>query len=309
MADFKVNHITSKSGKNGPVLAGIATVSSSGSMRIPSGNTNYRLIKPESNENIVRDQLYALYDAGRMESFGNHDMNWYDISGNNRHMIMPTIGDTSGNTYRGVSLDYNNGGGVRLGTAGAQWWRSDWGRKYDFSVGTQGKYKELTVEMWYKHPSTTDRVHLWALGHHNKGDQSNVNMNLNDGRAIWVYTDNGSPNNAFGGSDGAYTDGTIRNMTYTYDVGATNSGGTRGQGLAYMNGSLISGLTHAGDQQWRINMSNGDGNYFSIANNHDGWTAVNMHNGAIIYKVAVYTKALTAAEVLQNYNALSYRYS
>ena len=307
MSNFKVNHITSKSGKNGPVLAGIATVSSSGSMSIPSGNTNYRLIKPESNENIVRDQLYTLYDAGRMESFGNHDMNWYDISGNNRHMIMPTIGDTSGNTYRGVSLDYNNGGGVRLGTGGAQWWRSDWGRKYDFSVGTQGKYKEFTVEMWYKHPSTTDRVHLWALGHHNRGDQSNLNMNLNDGRAMWVYTDNGSPYNAFGGSDGAYTDGTIRNLAYTYDVNAWNSGGTRGQGLAYMNGSLISGLTHTGDQQWRIGLGSIPG-WFSIGADNAGGS-VSMIDGSIIYKVAVYTKTLTAAEVLQNYNALSYRYS
>ena len=42
MADFKVNHITSKSGKNGPVLAGITTVSSTGSMRIPSGHTEQR---------------------------------------------------------------------------------------------------------------------------------------------------------------------------------------------------------------------------------------------------------------------------
>ena len=42
MSKFKVNHITSKSGKNGPVLAGITTVSSTGSMRIPSGPTEQR---------------------------------------------------------------------------------------------------------------------------------------------------------------------------------------------------------------------------------------------------------------------------
>ena len=42
MADFNVNHITSKSGKNGPVFAGITTVSSTGSMRIPSGPTEHR---------------------------------------------------------------------------------------------------------------------------------------------------------------------------------------------------------------------------------------------------------------------------
>ena len=42
MSKFNVNTITSKSGKNGPVLAGITTVSSTGSMRIPSGPTEQR---------------------------------------------------------------------------------------------------------------------------------------------------------------------------------------------------------------------------------------------------------------------------
>jgi len=42
MADFKVNHITGKQGQQGTVLAGVTTVSSTGSMRIPSGPTTYR---------------------------------------------------------------------------------------------------------------------------------------------------------------------------------------------------------------------------------------------------------------------------
>ena len=48
MSKINVNHITSKSGKNGPVLAGVTTVSSTGAMRIPSGGTNYgRIIKED----------------------------------------------------------------------------------------------------------------------------------------------------------------------------------------------------------------------------------------------------------------------
>ena len=42
MADFNVNHITGKQGQQGTVLAGVTTVSSTGSMRIPSGPTAYR---------------------------------------------------------------------------------------------------------------------------------------------------------------------------------------------------------------------------------------------------------------------------
>ena len=307
MADFNVNHITSKSGKNGPVLAGITTMSSAGAMNIPSGNTNYRLIKPESNENIVRDQLYALYDAGRMESFGNHGMNWHDISGNERHMpVASGVSDGNGASVRACALDYNNGGGVRIGPVHT-WWRSDWQRLYDFSVGLQGKYQALTVDMWYKVPSSTDRMHLWDFGDGNNGDYSNMQMNLNDGRAIWVYTDNGSPYNAFGGSDGAYTDGTIRNLTYTYHVNEFNSGDSLGRAIAYMNGSAISGLSRTGNQQWNIGLGSVTG-WFCIGADNEGGS-VSMINGSIIYKVAVYTKELSAAEVLQNYNALSYRYS
>ena len=42
MADFNVNHISSKQGQQGTVLAGITTVNSTGSMRIPSGSTEQR---------------------------------------------------------------------------------------------------------------------------------------------------------------------------------------------------------------------------------------------------------------------------
>ena len=42
MSKFNVNNITGKQGQQGPVLAGVTTMSSSGSMRIPSGPTEYR---------------------------------------------------------------------------------------------------------------------------------------------------------------------------------------------------------------------------------------------------------------------------
>jgi len=296
MSDFRIDKITNRDGSAGTQIAGITTFSGTSGMQLPSGNTNYRITLPESTENIVRDQLYALYDAGRMESFGNHGMSWYDISGNNRHM------DVAG----GVPvLDYINGGGVRVSST-YTWWRSDWQSLYDFSVGAQGKYQELTVEMWYKVPSSTARMHFWEFGEGNYSDYSNMTMNMNDGRAIWVYTDNGSPYNAFGGSDGAYTDGTIRNLTYTYHVNEFNSSGL-GRATAYMNGSAISGLSRTGNQQWKIGLGAATG-YFTIGASHNGGS-VAMIDGSIIYKVAVYTKELSAAEVLQNYNALSYRYS
>ena len=42
MTDFKVNHITSKDGRSGTSFVGVTTMSSTGSMRIPSGPTDHR---------------------------------------------------------------------------------------------------------------------------------------------------------------------------------------------------------------------------------------------------------------------------
>ena len=42
MSKFNVNNITGKQGQQGPVLAGVTTMSSTGSMRIPGGPTEQR---------------------------------------------------------------------------------------------------------------------------------------------------------------------------------------------------------------------------------------------------------------------------
>ena len=42
MSDFKINNITDRAGSNGPVIAGVSTVSSSTFMVMPSGSTEAR---------------------------------------------------------------------------------------------------------------------------------------------------------------------------------------------------------------------------------------------------------------------------
>ena len=313
MSDFKVNNIIDRGGVHGPSIAGVATVNSTGCMKIPSGNTSKRVTLPQSSENIVTDQLFALYDAGHGSLREGGGTTLRDVSGNGRDLPMATIADPNSNTNKAVTFDSANGGGIRFTYPGAQWWREEWGIKYNFTVGNPGvaTFNEFSVEMWYKIPSTTTRIHLWEFGNANEGagTYSNVSMNLNDGNGIWVYTDNGTPYHVYGKTDGEYTDGTIRHLTYTYDYGALNSNDTLGLGLAYMNGSLITGTALSGNQQWNINQIKTDGEspWFVIGGTFQGshyWP-----NGSILYKCAVYTKALSASEVSQNYNALLYRYS
>ena len=311
MSDFKVNNIIDRGGVYGPSIAGIATVNSTGCMSIPSGNTSKRITLPRSAENIVTDQLFALYDAGQGSLRQGTILR--DVSGNERDLPMATVNDTNSNSNKAVTFDSANGGGIRFTYPGAQWWREEWGSKYNFTVGNPNSatYNQFSIEMWYKIPSTTDRIHLWEFGTANEGSgtYSNISMNLNDGNGIWVYTDNGTPYHLYGKTDGEYTDGTIRHLTYTYDYGALNSNDTLGLGLAYMNNSLITGTALSGSQQWNINQIKTDGAFpwFVIGGTYQGshyWP-----DGSILYKCAVYTKALSASEVSQNYNALLYRFS
>ena len=316
MSNFKVNSIIDREGAHGPTIAGVATVNSTGCMSIPSGNTAKRVTLPQRAENIVTDRLFANYDLGHGEPVGvTTGMTLRDVSGNGRDLPMATIADTNSNLNRAVTFDSENGGGIRFTYPGAQWWREEWGSKYNFTVGNPGvaTFNEFSVEMWYKIPSTTDRIHLWEFGTGNEGagTYSNVSMNLNDGRAIWVYTDNGSPYHLFSSSDdGEYTDGTIRHMVYTYNYSEIRDNDlTLGNGLGYMNGSAITDVTFTGNQRWNINQIKTDGAspWFVI-----GGTYLGSHywpKGSILYKCAVYTKALSASEVSQNYNALLYRYS
>ena len=114
MSKFNVNHITSKSGKNGPVLAGITTVSSTGSMRIPSGNTGMRVeYIPTNDDDIVKDGLILHLDFANPDCLINGSTA-RDLSGAG---VVDT-GTISGATYSpdgGGSLYFDNRGGIDFG--------------------------------------------------------------------------------------------------------------------------------------------------------------------------------------------------
>ena len=77
MADFNVNHITGKQGQQGTVLAGVTTVSSTGSMRIPSGSSAYRgnggrgITGSGWNPNSIRTiDYYQIASTGNATGWG-----------------------------------------------------------------------------------------------------------------------------------------------------------------------------------------------------------------------------------------------
>jgi len=80
MADFNINHITGKQGQQGTVLAGVTTMSSTGSMRFPSGPTDHRggrgrgVVaggRDASNPAVDTMDLIEIATTGNATDFGN----------------------------------------------------------------------------------------------------------------------------------------------------------------------------------------------------------------------------------------------
>ena len=291
-ANLRVNNITNRDGSSGTEVSGI--VEAKGTHFIPpSGDTRFRTVIP-SQENIVTENLLGLYDAGNPDSFSGTATQWRDISGNNLHLLS-SAGVASWTPTHGGAVISNGDLHFKSNYAGHSW-------------GTQGTHDQLTVEMWYKSPTTTDRLHLWNFG--GGSSQGNLNMNLNDGRATWIYYEgNGTPYHIFGGSDGEHTDNTIKHIVYTYDLNAfnRNSPAVLGDAHVYVNNVDVGKLANSGTQQF-VNVNGAAGGTFFSIFSGPGGTAYKMKIQSEIYKVAVYTKALTSSEVSQNYNALKYRF-
>ena len=98
MSVIHTNNITNKDGTSGPTISGITTVSSSGFMRVPVGDTFRRQVL----ENVVDSGLVLYLDAGNDISYPGSGTTWYDLSGN----------VNGGTLVNGVGFTEDNGGSL-----------------------------------------------------------------------------------------------------------------------------------------------------------------------------------------------------
>ena len=128
MSVIHTNNITNKDGTSGPTISGISTVSSTGFMQVPVGDTRTRIVLP--NENIVTDGLVLYLDAGKAESFGGDGTTWRDLSGENNN----------GTLANGVGFTEDYGGSLIFDGV-------DENATVGSSVLTTG---ETSISMWVK---------------------------------------------------------------------------------------------------------------------------------------------------------------
>jgi len=179
----------------------------------------------------------------------------------------------TGTLTNGPTFDSDNGGSIVFD-----------GSNDSVNTALSGTISDVSVVCWYKGTKTA-RNHLWNFG---TSSTTNLNFDMNDAYDLWVYWESGGTNRVRYNIDGSFTDSTIKCVVFTH-TGSTNK--------VYLNGTELTITESGGTQSFSAVNSTGSfrlGDAFYFAGN--------------IYNAAVYNRALSAQEVLQNYNALKGRF-
>jgi hypothetical protein len=292
MSEIRVNNITNREGSAGPSVAGIPVVDSNSHFVVPSGKTVGRYIEENT---IVTDGLIFYVDAGIQDSWdqGNQlgltTSYWRDLSGNDFHVPVVNL----------PSYSASNGGSLLFD-----------GVNDSLEIPSQPgplNPSYISFECWFKYDSNATQGDTFIGGRGDTGFNG-----------YWLGTENNntaSPGLQFSVATSSsnvtrakvnYTKGLIYHTIGTWD-------GTDAYGLKlYLNGNYVSNGYNYSNGSTGSNQMSGPIRYSSMSNgfiigNNDGFTGTRYWTGNI-YEMRIYNRALTAQEVLQNFNATKDRY-
>ena len=202
-------------------------------------------------------------------------------------------------TTQGVIKDWSNNPSVGTITASNLVYNDATSFSFDgtdseiatgYTPGTGVAAAGCTKECWYKGTKTA-RNHLWSWG---QSSSNNLDMNFNDGTyALWMYWDGGGSNAirftdaSFG--DNFFTDSQVHHIVFTHS-GSTNT--------VYFDGVALTPSDTIGTQT------------FSSTNGTTGQLTISESPrfAGDVYTTRVYERALSAAEVAQNFKSQRTKY-
>ena len=160
--------------------------------------------------------------------------------------------------------------------------------------GSEVQQTGWTFDLWFKGIDGDTSVQ-YVLSYGNGSDWDNsFNFDLNDGAGVYIYWQSSGGNRATYGSDGEYCDGTVKNFQFTMSKTGVNK--------FYVDGVEVSATATAGTQLGTLGSATHK--VFLGTRGRDGYGDFEGE----IYSTKIYNRALSASEVLHNYNALKGRY-
>jgi hypothetical protein len=230
-----------------------------------------RSIRPQANA-IVTSGLLLNLDAGNSSSYSGSGTTWFDLTGNNRNATLfntPT---------------YNSGCNGYLSFL-------DTSIQYA-TIPNIGNQSTWTVEAWTRTTaSLSGKVTAVVCNQFNL--TTTLNFSLGTNRAP------GSYNLCVGYYNSAWrtTNGFTPTLNVWYQIVGTYDGSTLTQ---YSNANVNTTLSYTGTSQ--------SGGEIRIARRWDATNVASDHYRGDISIVRIYNRALSAAEVGSNYNAIKGRY-
>ena len=181
MADFNINHITNKNGEQGPIIAGITTVNSTGAMRIPSGGTVHGRILKEDPYYEFGSVLSPFNEKKYSTAFtdrSKHNDQWVvtnNVSGNDNGKFYPAgayFDGTDDRLHIPATIEgdaYTLGDRFSSGKYGSWTWET-----WFYHIGTQNAQQYLLVD------NTCDQVSNGYYGKHIgiTGDDGSIYLNF-----------------------------------------------------------------------------------------------------------------------------------
>jgi hypothetical protein len=289
MSEIRVNNITNREGSAGPSVAGIPVVDSNSHFVVPTGRTGQRYA--DGGENIVRDGLVLYLDAKYSypgATGTNPDVyTWYDMSGN----------ENNGELKNGVSYSGTDGGSLVFDGVDDY---INLGKPSSLNFGTGS----FSINNWF-FVSTGNVIKVLC----SKGTAP--------GSGWWMAIDNryNSNLNALSfsvNSTSVNTSYAAITTTLSYSINVWNNisavwDSTNKTASLYLNGSLMSTTTTQSGGSGFGGVTNTDNtNYDTIIGAYGNGTSLYFPGN--IANTQIYNRALTAEEVLQNFNATRSRY-
>ena len=237
---------------------------------------------------IVRYQGPQKAIGGTVTSVGGDTIHTFTTSGNFTPLVNTNgsavlgLSDLSGNRNFGDS----GGSGVLYSSANGGSLSFDGSDEYvttGFTRGTLGN--QSTLISWYKYTGTSGRTYSPIFGGKESGSGTEFFIGKNSGNTN-IGVQDGNYYDSFVTGSNAF-DGNYHQIVYTYD---------NGTGKIYLDGTLrnTNSFTKCNDSEEIVIGSELEGGgYYFIGN---------------IAQVSIYNRALSAAEISQNFNALRGRF-